>query len=93
MALWQLYDGYVFQVVVKPEILIFKLNLTLEVKVNRPQNYLDLNQCILHLWSKFGDPSLNGWWVMVWTSSKWGKVGLLLLNLTFKVNVNHSTKL
>ena len=33
----------------------------------------DLNQCILHLWSKFGDPSLNEWWVMVRTSSKWGK--------------------
>ena len=28
------------------------------------QNNRDLNQCILHLWSKFGDPSLNGWWVM-----------------------------
>ena len=36
----------------------------------------DLNQGILHLWSKFGDPSLNGWGVMVWTSSKWGKFGL-----------------
>ena len=25
-----------------------------------PQNHRDLNQGILHLWSKFGDPSLNG---------------------------------
>ena len=40
-----------------------------------PQNYRDFNQGILHLWSKFGDPSLNGWWVMVRTSSKWGKFG------------------
>ena len=40
------------------------------------RNYRDLNQCILHLWSKFGDPGLNGWWVMVRTSSKWGKFGL-----------------
>ena len=40
------------------------------------QNNRDLNQCILHLWSKFGDPSLNGWWVMVQTSSKWGKFWL-----------------
>ena len=23
----------------------------------------------LHLWSKFGYPSLNGWWVIAWTSS------------------------
>ena len=29
-----------------------------------PQNNRDLNQGILHLWSKFGDPSLNGWWVI-----------------------------
>ena len=27
-----------------------------------PQNNRDLNQGILHLWSKFGGPSLNGWW-------------------------------
>ena len=38
-----------------------------------PQNNMDLNQGILHLWSKFGGPSLNGWWVIVRTSSKWGK--------------------
>ena len=25
-----------------------------------PQNNRDLNQVILHLWSKFGDPSLKG---------------------------------
>ena len=25
------------------------------------QNNEDLNQCTLHLWSKFSDPSLNGW--------------------------------
>ena len=40
------------------------------------QNYRDLNQWILHFWSKFGDLSLNGWWVMVRTSSKWGKFGI-----------------
>ena len=34
-----------------------------------PQNYRDLNQGILHLWSKFGDPSWNGWWVIARTSS------------------------
>ena len=38
-----------------------------------PKNNRDLNQCILHLWSKFGDPSLKGWWFITWTSSKWGK--------------------
>ena len=29
-----------------------------------PQNNRDLNQGLLHLWSKFGDPSLNGLWVI-----------------------------
>ena len=46
------------------------LNLTLKVKVNCPQNNRDLNQSLLHLWSKFGDPSLNGSQVIAWTS-KW----------------------
>ena len=35
-----------------------------------PQNNRDLNQGLLHLWSKFGDPSLNGWRVIARTS-KW----------------------
>ena len=34
-----------------------------------PQNKRDLNQGLLHLWSKFGDPSLNSWWIIVQTSS------------------------
>ena len=34
-----------------------------------PQNNRDLNQGLLHLWSKFGDPSWNGWWVITRTSS------------------------
>ena len=38
-----------------------------------PQNYRDLNQSILHLWSKFGGPSSNRWWVIARTNSKWGK--------------------
>ena len=29
---------------------------------------MDLNQGLLHLWSKFGGPSLNGWWVITWRS-------------------------
>ena len=33
-------------------------------------NKRDLNQGVLHLWSKFGYPSLNGWWVIIPTS-KW----------------------
>ena len=32
------------------------------------KNNRDPNQGVLHLWSKFGDPSLNGWWVIVRTS-------------------------
>ena len=31
-------------------------------------NNRDLNQAIFHLWSKFGDPSLNGSWVITQTS-------------------------
>ena len=34
-----------------------------------PQNNRALNQDLWHLWSKFGDPSLNGWWVIVRTNS------------------------
>ena len=45
-----------------------KFNLTLKVKVNRPQSNTDLSQVVLHLWSKFGDPSFNRWWVFAWTS-------------------------
>ena len=55
-----LYGGYVFPVVVKPG------NLTCYGKFDPPpkksqkkQNNRDLKQGILHLWSKFGDPSLN----------------------------------
>ena len=36
--------------------------------VNHPQSNRDLNQGHLHLWSKFGDPSLNGWWVIARTN-------------------------
>ena len=34
-----------------------------------PENNRALNQGLLHLWSKFGDPSLNGWWIIARTSS------------------------
>ena len=112
MALWWLYCGYVFPVVVKPENLTFYVNFDLEghdqshpspppkkkkekrkrktqtnkkpqkpnqtkktnkqIQTNK-QNSRDPNQGILHLWSKFGDPRMNGLWVIVWTSSKWAK--------------------
>ena len=39
-------------------------------KKNNKKNNRDLNQGLSHLWSKFGDPSLNGWWVITRTS--WG---------------------
>ena len=35
-----------------------------------PQNNRVLYQGILHLWSKFGGPSMNGWWVIARTSYK-----------------------
>ena len=34
-----------------------------------PYNYTGLNQGILHFWSKYGDSSLNGWQVILRTSS------------------------
>ena len=34
-----------------------------------PQNHTELNQSQLHLWSTFGDPSLNRWSVVVQTNS------------------------
>ena len=74
MALWWLCGGYVFPVVVKQEILMFWVKFDLEGQgQSPPQNTRDLNQSILHLWSKFGGPSLNGWQVIVRTSRKWGK--------------------
>ena len=33
-----------------------------------PQNIRDLNQSLLHLWSKFSNPSLNGWWIIAQTN-------------------------
>ena len=47
----------------------FKLNFNTKIEFNQPQNNQDLNQGILHLWSKFGDHSLTEWWVFVRTSS------------------------
>ena len=35
-----------------------------------PKNIKHRNQGVLYLWSKFGDSSLNGWWVIVQTD-KW----------------------
>ena len=34
----------------------------------KTKNNRDLNQGLLHLWYKFGDPSLNGWWVITRTN-------------------------
>ena len=50
----------------------FEIKLTLTCQFNH-QNNRDLNQGIFHLWSEFGGPSLNRWWVIARTSSKWGK--------------------
>ena len=49
----------------------FQVKFDLEVQRSiTPQNYSHLNQGVLHLCFKFGDSSLNGWWVIVRTS-KW----------------------
>ena len=54
---------------------IYKLQGSLNIYKN-DKNNRDLNSAKMHFRSKFGDSSLNGWWVMVWTSSKWGKIWL-----------------
>ena len=46
----------------------------MKVKVNHFQNYRDLNQGVLHSWSKLVDSSLNRWKVMMQTNS-WLKPG------------------
>ena len=38
-----------------------------------PQHNRDHKQAGLHFLSKLVDSGLNWWWVMAWTSSKWGK--------------------
>ena len=43
------------------EICTFKLIFTWKIRINCPQNNNDFNQGVLYFWSKFGDPSLNGW--------------------------------
>ena len=55
---------------------IFGLNLVGKIRLSCynwpwrsiiPKNNRDLNQGLLHFWSKFGDSSLNEWWVIVRT--------------------------
>ena len=43
----------------------FKFDMSSSIN---PQNDKDLNQGLLHLLSKFGDPSLNGWWDIMRTN-------------------------
>ena len=60
------------------EILTFKVKFNLDGHgESPPPNIRGLNQSVLHLWSRFGGPSLNRWWVMAWTNSKLSKFGLL----------------
>ena len=66
--------AYVFTLLAKEGIMkfwLFRLYLALKIKFNRPQNNRDLNQGILHTWSKYGDPSLDGRWVMMQNAQIW----------------------
>ena len=74
--------GYIFQVVVKYGNFYFKVKFDLGGQGHPHHHHKKggLNRgtfCILQQWSKFGDPSLNRWWVKVQTSTKWGKLGIL----------------
>ena len=47
----------------------FEVKFDLESQGQPPPKYnRDLDQGLLHLWSKFGDPSLDGWWVIARTN-------------------------
>ena len=48
----------------------FDLIFDLEGQGRSLHKTIDLNQVVLHLWSKVGDPSLNGSWIIMQTS-KW----------------------
>ena len=49
----------------------FEVKIDLEGQGQTPPKTIgrDLNQGLLQLWSKFGDPSFNGWWVIARTST------------------------
>ena len=42
----------------------------------------------MYFWSKFGNTDFNWWWLIAWTSWKWGKFWLFKFNLTLKFKVN-----
>ena len=42
--------------------------MTMKVTVDHPKNHKDLNQCLLHLYSKLGDSSLKEWLVIAQTN-------------------------
>ena len=74
--LW-LHGGYVV-VIYSQKLRSQKMWLLSQIWSWRPRSIVSqtnsyLNLGILHLWYKFGDPSLNRWWVITWTSSKLGK--------------------
>ena len=46
----------------------FEVKFYLEGQGQSPPNTIEILTKVLHLWSKFGDPSLNGWWVIARTS-------------------------
>ena len=48
---------------------VFLIKLDLECQDKLSHKNSDLNQGLLHIWSKFGDPGLNGWWVIAQTIS------------------------
>ena len=47
-----------------------KLKITLKIEINQSQNNRDLNNAKMHLWSKFGNPDFNQWWLVARTNSQ-----------------------
>ena len=54
--------------------------------------YRVFNSDNMHIWLKFGDPSLNCQRFIAWTNSEFGKIQTFQLNLTLKVKVNQHKK-
>ena len=58
----------------------------------KPKITRDLNCAKVHFCFKFGNLTLDRWWMMAWTSSKYGNFFTFKLNLTLKLKVNYPLK-
>ena len=91
MPLWWLYGGYVFPVVVRPELFLIKFEIEGQGKMATQK------QC--GSWPMYYAPLVQTWWTQLERVMSYGagklKMGLILtlkLNFTLKVNTNFTAK-